>query len=71
LVADQEWFLEYTNQMRKTRAIATGGVLRDYFRDLEREPEDLIGKEETEDEVNEGSLYFGWKPQEKKYKLVD
>jgi len=71
LVADQEWFLEYTKQMHKTRAIATGGVLHKYLRELEQEPEDLIGKEETEDQVDEGSLYFGWKPQEKKYRLLD
>lgn len=71
LVADQDWFLEYTNQMRKTRAIATGGVLREYFRDLEREPEDLIGKEEAEGEVDEGYLYFEWKSKVKKYKLSD
>jgi hypothetical protein len=70
LVADREWFLEYQRQMHKTRAIAVGGVFRDYFRELEEEPTDLIG-EDSEGELDEGHLYFGWKRKLKKYKLLD
>ena len=72
LVCDREWFLELTRQMHKLRCVATGGVLKQYLKDLEQDPDDLIGKEETaEKEVDEGHLYFGWKRREKKYKLVD
>ena len=73
LVADREWFLELTRQMRKLRTVATGGVLKEYLKQLEEEPEDLIGKDEnkTEEEVDEGHLYFGWKRKEKKYKMID
>lgn len=73
LVADREWFLELTRQMHKMRTVATGGVLKEYLKQLEQEPEDLIGKDETktEDEIDEGHLYFGWKYKDKKYKLVD
>lgn len=70
LVADKEWFLELTRQMHKTRAIATGGVLKDYLKELEQEPDDLIGEDEQA-EVDEGHLYFGWKRKLKKYKLVE
>jgi plasmid rolling circle replication initiator protein Rep len=70
LVADREWFLEYQRQMHKTRAIAVGGILRDYMRELEAEPDDLVG-EDNEGEVDEGHLYFGWKRKLKKYKLVE
>lgn len=69
LVADREWFLELTRQMHKLRCVATGGVLKDYLRELEEEPEDLIGESE-EDEVDEGSLFFGWKRPEKKYRMM-
>mgnify|MGYP003402624427 FL=1 len=62
-------FLELTRQWHKTRAIGTGGVLKQYLRELEQEPEDLIGQEET-GEVDEGHLYFGWKRDVKKYKLI-
>jgi plasmid rolling circle replication initiator protein Rep len=74
LVADREWFLELTRQLHKTRAIATGGVLKQYLRELEQEPEDLIGKdksEEVEESDEEAHLYFGWKRDVKKYKLID
>ena len=70
LVADREWFLELTRQMHKMRAIATGGVLKDYLKELEEEPADLIGDSES-GEVDEASLYFGWKRKEKKYRMVD
>lgn len=70
LIRDREWFLELTKQLHKTRAVAVGGVLRGYMRDLEEEPEDLIG-EDNQGEVDEGHLYFGWKREQKKYKLVD
>ena len=73
LVADREWFLELTRQMHKMRTVATGGVLKEYLKQLEQEPEDLIGKDEnkTEDEVDEGHLYFQYEREDKKYKLVD
>ena len=71
LVANQEWFLELTRQMHKMRTVATGGVLKEYLKTLEEEPEDLIGKDETktEDEVDEGHLLFNWRYDEKKYRL--
>jgi plasmid rolling circle replication initiator protein Rep len=69
LVADRDWFLELTRQLHKTRAIATGGVLKQYLRELEQEPDDLIGQEES-GESDEGHLYFEWKRDMKKYKLA-
>jgi plasmid rolling circle replication initiator protein Rep len=72
LTADREWFLELTRQMHKTRTIATGGVLKDYLRELEQEPEDLIGKgDESENEADKEHLYFTWRRKQKKYKLAE
>ena len=73
LVADREWFLELTRQMYKMRTVATGGVLKQYLKQLEQEPEDLIGRDETKtkDEINEGHLLFNWKSEDKRYKLMD
>jgi hypothetical protein len=70
MVADREWFLELTSQLHKMRAIATGGVLKEHLRELENEPDDLIG--ESDDELSEdyGRLLFGWQRQEKRYKMV-
>lgn len=72
LVADREWFLELTRQMHNARTVATGGLLKDYFSELESDPNDLIGTDqEGEALVDEGHLYFGWKSKDKKYKLVE
>ena len=71
LVANCEWFLELTRQTHRLRMISTGGVLKNCLKQLEEEPEDLIGKDElkTDSEVNEGDFYFEWKYHKKKYKL--
>lgn len=70
LVADREWFLDLTRQMSKMRAIATGGVLKEYLRELEQEPEDLIGEGDEEPQSDDWSLLFGWGRKEKKYRMV-
>lgn len=70
MAVDREFLLELTRQMHKMRCIATGGILKDYLKDLEQEPENLIGEDGLmEDEY--GRLYFGWKRSEKKYRMVD
>jgi plasmid rolling circle replication initiator protein Rep len=72
LVADREWFLELTRQLHKTRAIAVGGVLRHYMRELEENYQDLIiGENEVINEVDEGSLFFKWEPKLKKFQKIE
>jgi hypothetical protein len=71
LVADREWFLELTRQMHKMKCVTTGGVLKEYLRELEVEPEDLIGESDIPEGEDEAKLYFGWKRQEKMYKMLD
>ena len=70
LVMDRDWFLELTRQLHKSRAVAVGGVLRPYMKELGQEPQDLIGRDDAND-PDEGHLYFGWKAEKKKYKLVE
>ena len=69
LIADRDWFLELTNQLYKTRAVATGGVLKKYLRALESDPEDLIGTDEDDSDTH-GDLLFGWRANEAKYRQV-
>ena len=73
IFADREWFLEYTRQIRSTKAFALGGVFKDYFKEFEREEttDELIGNDETGEGLDEGELYFGWRWSEKKYRMVD
>lgn len=70
MVADREWFLELTRQMHKMRAIATGGVLKEYLKELEQEPKDLIGDGDSLGTQESSSLYFDWKRREKQYRMV-
>jgi Replication protein len=70
LVADREWFLELTRQLHKTRAIAVGGILRHYMRELEEKNQDLIGESEEMNEVDRESLLFKWGSKQKKYNLI-
>jgi plasmid rolling circle replication initiator protein Rep len=69
MVADRAWFLEMTEQLHKMRAIATGGVLKEFLRELEEEPDDLIGTDEAEVGEDYGRLLFGWRMKEKRYTL--
>ncbi|AFZ24206.1 plasmid rolling circle replication initiator protein [Cylindrospermum stagnale PCC 7417] len=69
LLGDREWFLELTRQLHKTRAIAVGGILRHYMRELEEKNQDLIGENEETDEVEGGSLSFRWDRRLQKYKI--
>ena len=71
LVSDREWFLELTRQMHKMKCVTTGGVLKTYLKELENEPDDLIGETDAPESEDEGILYFGWKRREKKYRLID
>lgn len=70
LVSDREWFLELTRQMHKMKCITTGGILKEYLKELEAEPEDLIGEGDDPQVQDEAELYFGWRRSEKRYKLV-
>lgn len=67
LVADAEWLSELTKQLHKTRAIALGGVLKEFL--SEEEPEDLIHVEDNPDPANadDPRIWFGWRERAQRY----
>jgi uncharacterized protein YfkK (UPF0435 family) len=71
LVADEDWLVELTTQLHKTRAIAIGGVLKNFLKD-ESDNDDLIHieekEEETEIEENKINIFFGWREVLKRYR---
>lgn len=71
LISDPDWLHELTRQLHKTRAVAVGGVFKRYIR--EREPEDLIGEDESLDPLIDDSvlLYFDWVEWVRRYAKVD
>jgi plasmid rolling circle replication initiator protein Rep len=70
LIADRDWFIELTKQLHKTRAISSGGILKEYLKELENEPEDLIGEDGEEVETL-AHLYFGWMQHYQQYRQVE
>lgn len=70
-VLDREWFLELTRQLHKMRMVATGGVLKEYLKELEQEPEDLIGTDGDDPTADEALVNFEWKRSEKLYRMVN
>ena len=69
LYKSKEFLLAITEQLYKIRRISVGGVLRPYMKNLEEEPEDLIGSNNLGNKLDEGHLYFQWKFRERKYRL--
>lgn len=72
VMSDQEWLVTLTEQLHKTRAIATGGVLKKYMKELEKEPEDLIHIDEngeTKPDDESLRLMFGWRENIKRYRI--
>jgi plasmid rolling circle replication initiator protein Rep len=66
LTADRDWLIELTKQTHNLRAVAVGGVLRPFMKELEEEPENLIG-EGDEEVVSDILMGFRWRSRIKKY----
>ena len=70
LESNSEWLAELTRQTHKTRAIALGGIFKEYL--SEDDPEDLInGDEEPEVEVEETDerIWAAWYSHENQYMI--
>jgi plasmid rolling circle replication initiator protein Rep len=72
IFSDREWFLEYTRQIKGTKAFALGGVFKDYFKELDKNETatEMIGNDEDQDGLDEGELFFNWRRYEKKYRMI-
>lgn len=72
-LSNQQWLTGLTSQLYKTRAIATGGLLKQYLKELEQEPEDLIHADEdgiTPVDDESPRLAFGWRESSKRYVMT-
>jgi len=66
LVANQEWLIELTTQLHKTRSISLGGIFKEFV--PEDEPEDLINiNEEQAEPVGDVAIRFWWHELSKRY----
>lgn len=72
-VSNSEWLAGLTSQLFKVRAIATGGILKQYLKELEKEPDDLIHADEsglTEADETSPRVGFVWKGNAKRYVMT-
>lgn len=72
LVLGGEWLLTLTDQLRGTKAIALGGVMKDYIQAPDEDDEELItagleSEEATVGEVEPVVITFGWRERLKHY----
>lgn len=69
LVEDREWLLEYTKQVHKTRAIALGGILKEYLSEQEATNEELVigDSEDSLDELVAPFYFANWDKPDSKY----
>lgn len=71
LMSDPKWLDAITQQLHKTRAVALGGIFKQYL--SEDEPEDLINTELEQDiEILEtdAKFSFGWNEKAKRYQSM-
>ena len=65
------WFKTYVEQVHKMRFIATGGILKNIFKEGEETNAELIcadvEKSDDEEIEDDFSIYFGWNREFKKY----
>lgn len=72
VLENKTWLVELTKQLHKTRAVATGGVFKQYFKTLEEEPEDLIHADEdglTEIDPESPRVIFDWHEKARRYAM--
>lgn len=66
LTTDADWLLTIVDQLRNARAVAVGGLFKQYL--SEDEPENLVTEEGKETEENPGGVLFGWREQYNRYR---
>lgn len=68
MLTDVDWFLELTKQTHKMRFVATGGVLKDVFRDDDNESDqELISVGEEKEEDDGRRISFGFNREQLRY----
>jgi plasmid rolling circle replication initiator protein Rep len=71
MVQDAKWFLGLVDQLRNVRAVALGGIFKQFLKEADDADAGDAGEEEENAEPeNAGGLFFGWKKPVKRYQKV-
>lgn len=66
--ADPEWFLEMIRQVHRKRFFASGGALKEAFKEPETDEEMIQGDQPAEGLDDGSRLAFAWTPTQKRYR---
>lgn len=67
MVKESSWLLTMVDQMRNIRAVALGGIFKQFLKETE-ENQDLIETDIDKIVANEGGIHFGFRSDVKRYK---
>jgi len=69
-IGDRYWFIELSNQLHATKQINLSGLFRDYIKNGDVTPEEILESNDgsdTEEVPPEDMIFFNWYPSLKKY----
>jgi plasmid rolling circle replication initiator protein Rep len=72
MVQDGKWLLQLVDQLHRVRAVALGGIFKQFLKEVEDEDLDVDADDQEGDQSkieNESDLFFGWKKPVKRYQL--
>ena len=70
IAGDPDWLFAITDQLHKLRFLATGGVLKDLLKEDLSNEEMIVGEDgEASEADKEPSVFFTWRPSQRRYKL--
>jgi len=73
LVIGGEWLLTLTEQLRGTKAIALGGIMRQYIREPDEDDENLVAAGLEVDDLDSDdsvAVLFGWRERLRRYRQL-
>lgn len=68
MVQDRDWSLALVDQLHKMRAVALGGIFKEFLREEEEDKDDSDDQEEQQDDSN--GVCFGWKQPVQRYQQL-
>ena len=70
MVIDRDWTLTLVDQLHKMRAVALGGIFKEFLSEQEQDEEDNKQENGEQDDSNGlNGLYFGWRQAIRRYQL--
>jgi plasmid rolling circle replication initiator protein Rep len=71
MVQDSKWFLQMVDQLHRVRAVALGGIFKEFLKEVDEDVDtDADEQESTQTaELDIENLFFGWRKPIKRYQL--